>query len=234
MRLCAYHSISLFGFINGAMISLTLPGDPPAGVPTSPPLTETPQGQGQNVGVIAGAAVAAFVVLSSLIGAFFWYRRRQRVRSKPVEPVPLATTNTNLSATTSRPPPLLDLDTRTAVPLARPTIPTPSRSTAVEVPAKAEYRGNNMSSVFSGSGSSGLAYSSPRGRNIPSTMLSPRSHLTTTTTTTATAITPMTATTALSHSPPRSPHPLLPPPSYAAAASDLQIHEIHEEDPDSE
>ena len=181
-------------------ISLTLPG-----VNTSPVLTGTPQGP--NVGVIAGATVAAVIALLSFIGAFFWYRRRQRIRSKAFEPVPLATANLSLVTT-----PLQASETRTIAPSER-TRPTPSQTMSAEIPAKAGYSGNAMSSVVSGSGSSGLAYSSPRGRNIPPTIHSSRSQVTLTTT--------------LGPSPPHSPHPLLPPPSYTAAAGDLQIHEEH-------
>lgn len=179
---------------------MTLPG-----ASTSPVLTETPQGP--NVGVIAGATVAGFIALLSVIGAFFWYRRRQRIRSKAFEPVPLATTNLSLVTT-----PLRASETRTVAPSER-TRPTPSQTMSADIQTKAEYRGNTMSSVVSGSGSSGLAYSSPRGRNIPPTIHSSRSHLTETAT--------------IGPSPPHSPHPLLPPPSYTAAASDLQIHEEH-------
>ena len=211
MRLCEstaeFHSLCGLPGLLTETISLTLPGDPPPGVSTSPALP-----QGPNVGVIAGATVVAFIALLSFIGAFFWYRRRQGRRSNTFEPVPLTTTNA--SATVPPPP----LETRTAAPPGR-TLPSPSRATSVEVPIKAEYRGNTMSSVLSGSGSSGLAYSSPRGRYIPPTIYSSPSQLT------------MSTATTIPPSPPRSPHPLLPPPSYAAAASDLQIHEEH---PDSE
>ncbi len=208
MRLCGYLLSKPAGNLSDlltATFSLTLPGDPPPGVSTSPVLTETPQGR--NVGVIAGATVAAVIALLSFIGALFWYRRRQRIRSKVFEPVPLSTTTPSLATT-----PLQAFGTRAAATPER-TTPTPSHTMSAEIQAKAEYRGNTMSSVLSGSGSSGLAHSSPRGRNMPPTIYSSRSHLTTVSTTT------------ISPSPPHSPHPLLPPPSYAAAASDLQIHE---------
>lgn len=211
MRLCGYSLINPAGNLSDLLTvasSLTLPGDPPPGASASPDLTETPQGR--NVGVIAGATAAAVIALLSVIGGFFWYRRRQRIRSKVFKPVPLATTTASAAAS-----PPQALETRTAATPER-TIPIPSHTMSAEIQAKAEYRGNTMSSVLSGSGSSGLAYSSPRGRNIPPTIYSSRSQLTTVSTTT------------IPPSPPHSPHPLLPPPSYTAAASDLQIHEEHE------
>jgi hypothetical protein len=202
----------VFELLTTETISVTRPGDPPPGVSASPALTETPQPQ--NIGVIAGATVAALIALSTLVGLFFWYRRRQRLRSKALEPLPLTTTNL-LATAPPRPP---ETRTRTAAPLER-TTPTPSYTVSTEAPTKAEYRGNTVLSTLSGSGSSGLMSSSTGARNIPPTIHSSRSHLTTPT------------TTIMSHSPPHSPHPLLPPPSYAAAAGDLQVHEEH---PDSE
>jgi len=187
-------------------ISLTLSGDPPPGTSTSPALTET--SQGRNIGVIAGATVAAVIALLAFVGAFLWYRHKQRIRSlaaMTVEPLPLTTTNLSPTTPTQAP------ETRMGAPER--TISTPSQAASAEVPAKAHYRGNTIPSMLSGSGSSGVVSSSTGARNIPPTIYSPRSY-----TTAATTIPP---------SPPHSPHPLLPPPSYAAAASDLRIHEVH-------
>ena len=210
MRLCGYSLINPAGSSSDLLtmtFSLTLPGDPPPGASASPVLTETPQGQ--NVGVIAGVTAVVFIALLSFIGGFFWYRRRQRMRLKVLKPVPLATTTPSAAISPPQAP-----ETHTPATPAR-TIPTPSHTMSADIQAKAEYSGNMMSSVLSGSGSSGLAYSSPRGRNVPPTIYSSRSQLT------------MVSTTTIPPSPPHSPHPLLPPPSYTAAASDLQIHEEH-------
>jgi len=201
MYLCGYcwSLVRHVGSLTGT-ISLTLPGDPPPGVTTYPAPTEA-AATGQNVGVIAGATVAACIALLAFVGACFWYLRRRQIRSKVLEPLPLTTTN--LVATTLQ-----------QAPAVRTVLPTPSHTASAEPSAKAEYRGNTIPSLVSGSGSSGFVSSSAGARNIATSVYSsPLSHVT--------------ATTIMPPSPPHSPHPLLPPPSYAAAASDVQIHELH-------
>ena len=201
MRLCEYCQFlcGVFVLLTGTN-SLTLSGNPPPGVSTYPGPADTATSGAS--GVIAGAAVGACIALSALLGALFWYFRRRRVRPKALEPLPLSTTNQ--SAIT----PQQALEPRT--PLGR-TMSTTSHTASADNPVKAEYRGNTIPSMVSASGSSGVGSSSTGARNIPPTRYSsPRSPITT-------------------PNPPSPPslHLLLPPPSYAAAASDLQIHEEH-------
>jgi hypothetical protein len=60
------------------IVSLTLPGDSPPGVSTSPALIET--FHGQNTGAVAGATMVA---LLAFVGEFFWYRSRQHYNQGP-------------------------------------------------------------------------------------------------------------------------------------------------------
>jgi hypothetical protein len=200
MRLCGYCQ-SLCGVFEllTRTISLTLPGDPPPGFYTS---TST------NKGVIAGATVAACIAVIVVVGALLWYLRKRRIRSKVLGAEPLPLSATHISARTPQQAP----DAPTAASLRHIT-PTPSHRPSSEVPLKAEYRGNTIPSVVSGSGSSRAVSSSTHGaRNIPPTIHSSSRSI---------PVSPLSA------HPDDDPLSLLPPPSYAAAAGDLQIHEDH-------
>jgi hypothetical protein len=200
MRLCGCCSFlcirCIFELLTGT-ISVTLPGDPPAG-------SSSPATTGPNAGVIAGATVGGCIALLGFVGALFWYHRRRRAQLKALEPLPLMTTNRSAPAA-------IQQQTREVHPSLAPAASTMSHVAVVEFSGKAEYRGGAIPSPQSGSGSSGIA--SPT-RNIPSTIyLSPQSHHTVPTS-------------------PHSPHPHVPPPSYAAAAGDVQIHEVGPDPPE--
>jgi len=190
------------------VLSLTQPGNPPPGLSPSPAATQT--AASPNAGVIAGATVAACITLLALLGALYWYLGRRRIRLKALVAEPLPLSATNLSAITSRPP----VEARPSIAI---TISAPSHPASPEIPPlKAEYRGDTIPSVVSGSGSSGIMSSFGGGgggggaRNrTPTIYSSPQSQ---------------TATSAPLPRPPSS-QPLPPPPSYAAASRDLQVHE---------